>query len=122
MSSAANTSSQAAPQTARSTRPLPFSTVEQWDIETDVAVVGLGGAGSCAAIEAADAGAQVTVFEAASGISGSTSMSSSIIYLGGSGGTPVQKANGFSDDTEDMFRYLMMASGPNADEEKVALR
>ena len=30
--------------------------IAQWDRETDVAVVGFGGAGGCAAIEAADAG------------------------------------------------------------------
>ena len=32
--------------------PLDASAVTQWDIETDVAVVGLGIAGTCAAISA----------------------------------------------------------------------
>ena len=46
------------------TRATKLSEVESWDIETDVAVVGFGGAGSCAAIEAAEAGASVHLFEA----------------------------------------------------------
>lgn len=36
---------------------------EQWDKEYDIVVVGLGGAGACAAIEAHDAGARVLVVE-----------------------------------------------------------
>ena len=35
----------------------------RWDEETDVVIVGFGGAGACAAIEAADNGARVTVIE-----------------------------------------------------------
>jgi succinate dehydrogenase/fumarate reductase flavoprotein subunit len=93
--------------------------VVQWDRETDVAIVGFGGAGGCAAIEAADAGSQVTIFELASASGGSTAMSSAEIYMGGGGGTRVQKACGFQDSTEDMFTYMMMAAGPQADEEKI---
>jgi succinate dehydrogenase/fumarate reductase flavoprotein subunit len=36
---------------------------QQWDYEADVVVIGLGGAGACAAIEAHDAGAKVLVLE-----------------------------------------------------------
>ena len=38
-------------------RPLRLDQVERWDIETDVAVVGFGISGACAAIEAKTAGA-----------------------------------------------------------------
>ena len=93
--------------------------MQQWDRETDVAIVGFGGAGGCAAIEAADAGASVTIFELASASGGSTAMSSAEIYMGGSGGTRVQQACGFEDSTEDMFTYMMMSAGPQADEEKI---
>ena len=102
-------------------RPLPWDSVDSWDVETDVAIIGFGGAGACAAIEASDAGAEVAIFEVASASGGSTALSSSEIYIGGNGGSPAQQANGFADDTEDLFRYLMMASGPNADESKVRL-
>ena len=78
-----------------------------------------GGAGGCAAIEAADAGSSVIIFELASASGGSTAMSSAEIYMGGSGGTRVQQACGFEDSTEDMVTYMMMAAGPQADEEKI---
>jgi len=72
-----------------------------------------------AAIEAADAGASVIIFELASASGGSTAMSSAEIYMGGSGGTRVQQACGFEDSTEAMFTYMMMSAGPQADEEKI---
>jgi succinate dehydrogenase/fumarate reductase flavoprotein subunit len=93
--------------------------VQQWHRETDVAIVGFGGAGGCAAIEAADAGSTAIIFELASTSGGSTALSSAEIYMGGSGGTRVQQACGFQDSTEDMFTYMMMAAGPQADEEKI---
>lgn len=95
------------------------SDISHWDMETDVAVVGFGGAGGCAAIEAADAGAAVIIFELASASGGSTALSSAEIYMGGNGGTRVQQACGFNDKTEDMVAYMMMSAGPQADEAKI---
>ena len=46
-------------------------------------------------------------------------MAGGLIYLGG--GTPTQKACGIEDSTEDLFNYLMLAAGPNADPERVRL-
>ena len=100
-------------------QPTKFNDVSQWDFETDVAIVGFGGAGSCAAIEASDAGADVILFEASSDSGGSTALSSAEIYMGGNGGTRVQKACGYDDSSEDMFNYLMAAGGPQADENKI---
>ena len=91
--------------------PLRASDVSNWDIETDVAIVGFGGAGACAAIEAADAGASVALFELASASGGSTALSSAEIYMGGNGGTPVQKACGYEDDTDNMLSYLRACFG-----------
>ena len=100
-------------------KPRKIRDVAQWDLETDVAVVGFGGAGGCAAIEAADAGSSVILFEVASDNGGSTAMSSAEIYMGGNGGTRVQQACGFEDSTEDMITYMMMSAGPQADEAKI---
>jgi succinate dehydrogenase/fumarate reductase flavoprotein subunit len=100
-------------------KPRNVADVPSWDIETDVAIVGFGGAGACAAIEAADSGAEVVIFEASSAGGGSTALSSAEIYMGGNGGTRVQKACGYDDSTEDMFNFLMMCAGPQADEEKI---
>ncbi len=102
-------------------RPRRLSTVHHWDIETDVAIVGFGGAGSCAAIEAADAGSAVCIFEVAAASGGSTALSSAEVYMGGNGGTRVQRACGYEDSTEDMFNYLMATQGELADEAKIRM-
>lgn len=103
------------------TTPRRLSEVSQWDIETDIAIVGFGGAGSCAAIEAADAGSDVIIFELASESGGSTKLSSAEIYMGGNGGTPIQRACGFEDSTEDMIKFLEMTQGELADKEKIRI-
>ena len=100
-------------------RPLALDDVERWDAETDVLIVGFGIAGACAAIEARNTGARVDVFEVAAAAGGSAALSGGEFYLGGSGGTPAQRAAGFDDATEDFFKYLMMAGGPGADEARV---
>ncbi|RSN72189.1 FAD-dependent oxidoreductase [Actinomadura sp. WAC 06369] len=100
------------------TTPVPMSDVRGWSAETDVLIVGHGCAGASAAIEAARAGAEVLVVEAAGGWGGATAMSGGEIYLGG--GTPVQIACGVHDTPEAMYDFLQMATGPGPDEEKLA--
>ena len=107
--------------TASSARPFPLERVPQWDIETDVAVVGFGASGGSAAIEAASGGAHVHLFELGSGSGGASALSGGEIYLGGGGGTPIQRAAGFEDSTEALYQYLLMAGGPDADAAKVRL-
>ena len=100
-------------------RALPSHEVKKWDLETDVAVVGFGSAGACAAIEAANVGVRVTLFELAGGSGGASGLSGGEVYVGG--GTPVQLANGFEDDVESLYTYLIMAGGPDADKVKTRL-
>lgn len=102
-------------------RPYPASEVPAWDFETEVAVIGFGAAGACAAIEAAAAGARVMLFERNSGSGGATGLSGGEIYIGGSGGTDAQRAAGFEDTTEDFAAYLKAAGGPCVDEAKCDL-
>lgn len=99
--------------------PLAAYDVAHWHSEADVIIVGGGGAGISAAIEAADAGARVIVLEAASEAGGSTALAGGLIYMGG--GTPTQTACGFEDSIEEMYKYLVLASGPDADIAKVRL-
>lgn len=99
--------------------PCRVSRVPAWNLETDVVVVGFGASGACAALEAQRAGAQVTLLEATAGSGGTSALSGGEMYLGGSGGTPIQRSAGFSDATEDLYRYLLLAGGPNADADKV---
>jgi succinate dehydrogenase/fumarate reductase flavoprotein subunit len=100
------------------TEPRCATTVGEWHDEADVVVVGYGGAGVCAALEAARSGADVLALERAGGGGGTTAMSTAHIYMGG--GTRVQKAVGLEDTTEDMFNFLM-ASAEDPDEEKFRL-
>ncbi|ROS04634.1 succinate dehydrogenase/fumarate reductase flavoprotein subunit [Sinobacterium caligoides] len=100
-------------------KPRHVRDVSEWHKTTDVAVIGFGGAGSCAAIEAADAGSRVMIFEAASASGGSTALSSAEVYMGGNGGTRVQRECGLEDKSEDMYNYLMQAGGDFADSAKV---
>lgn len=109
------------PATLGPSHPLPLEKVPRWDIETDVVVVGFGAAGATTALEAARGGAHVTLLEVASGNGGASALSGGEIYMGGSGGTPIQRAFGFEDSTEDMYQYLLMSTGPDAHAEKVRL-
>lgn len=78
-------------------------TPSSWDAEADVVVVGFGAAGACAAIEAADGGADVMVLDRFLG-GGATAISGGVVYAGG--GTPHQRAAGVEDTAEQMLAYL----------------
>lgn len=95
------------------------STGALWDDEADVIIVGMGGAGVCAAIEAAEAGASVLGLERAGAPGGASALSHGQLYMGG--GTPVQKACGFEDSVEEMAKYLAAACGLGADVEKIGI-
>jgi succinate dehydrogenase/fumarate reductase flavoprotein subunit len=103
---------------AHASVPLDVGEVARWDQEADVIVVGLGMAGGAAAIEAARAGAEVLVLERATEGGGTSAESEGMIYFGG--GTPVQKACGFEDSPEEMYKYLS-ATSDDHDDEKLRL-
>jgi len=91
--------------------------IGRFDREVDVVVMGLGMAGAAVALEAKAAGADVLVVERSGAGGGASALSGGLIYMGG--GTPVQKAAGFEDSEENMFKFLMAVSSPGADEEKI---
>lgn len=84
--------------------PVQAVDLKHWDRSADVVVVGAGIAGICAALEAHGAGVEVLVIERASGGGGASALSQGIFYLGG--GTAVQRACGYEDDPENMYRFL----------------
>ncbi|MDR3416853.1 MAG: FAD-dependent oxidoreductase [Nevskia sp.] len=102
-------------------RILKYEDVTQFDQETDVVVAGYGGAGGCAALEARRAGSDVLLLERASGGGGSTMMSACEMYLGGSGGTRLQRDLGFADSTGNFRNYLEACFAPNVDAERMRL-
>ncbi len=74
-----------------------------WDEEADFVVVGYGGAGVAAALQAAEQDLQVIALDRFEG-GGSTAMNGGVIYAGG--GTAIQKLAGVDDHPDEMFRYL----------------
>ena len=98
-----NTSS--APRPADPPLVLPDPDSGTWDREAEVVVVGFGGAGACAALEAKAQGAQVLVLDRFHG-GGATAISGGVFYAGG--GTHIQREAGVEDDPEGMFRYLSL--------------
>ena len=75
-----------------------------WDLETDVLVVGSGAAGLPAAIRAADEGASVIVVETNYDVGGHAILSGGHMPLGG--GTSAQKKYGIEDSPDLVFRDL----------------
>ena len=102
---------------------LPVAPRQRRDVpafhhSVDVVVVGFGAAGTCAAYEAASAGASVLVLERTGGAGGAAALAEGIVYLGG--GTPTQVAAGVTDTPEAMEAYLLAACGPAPDRAKIA--
>jgi urocanate reductase len=79
---------------------------EKWDKETDVVVVGYGGAGAAAAIGAREAGSEVLILEKAIAGGGSTALCGGVYYAAG---TSVQAANGIEDSADKMYDHYMNA-------------
>ena len=81
--------------------------------ETDVAIIGTGGAGMAAGIEARDAGARAIAFEKAPEPGGASIISGGGCFMVG---TPMQKENGIEDTPDTAFDEWMKWGGPAADE------
>lgn len=100
-------------------RIVEYESIADFDLCTEVLICGYGGAGASAALEARRAGAHVTVLERFSGGGGSTALSACEMYLGGSGGTRLQRELGFEDSSDNFYDYLMACFGSYADEARV---
>jgi len=90
----------------------------QWDAEADIIVVGFGASGAAAALEATQQGASVLVVDRFHG-GGATAASGGIVYAGG--GTKYQKAAGYQDTPEEMYRYLKQEVGDVVTDETLRL-
>lgn len=94
----------------------PNELPKQWDETCDVAVVGTGFAGLAAAIEAAKAGAKVTVLEKMPTIGGNSIINGGILAAPG---CPQQKSKGIKDSPELLFNDMMTAGAHLNDPAKV---
>jgi len=77
----------------------------EWSDESDVIIVGLGGAGIAAALQSIENGLSVIAIDRFEG-GGATKASGGVIYAGG--GTATQKEAGVEDTPENMFNYLKL--------------
>jgi succinate dehydrogenase/fumarate reductase flavoprotein subunit len=96
--------------------PVSAADVPSWDRTAEFVVIGLGIAGSAAALEAQELGIDVLVIERASGGGGASALSQGIFYFGG--GTALQKAVGY-DESVDNYRAFMEAIITSPDTEKL---
>lgn len=100
--------------TETSTRVEPARVVddadaERWDTSCDVLVVGIGLAGVCAALRAAeDPDLDVIAIDRGEG-GGASQLSGGVIYMGG--GTRAQQEAGITDTPENMANYLTYETG-----------
>ena len=79
-----------------------------WDETADLVVVGLGGAGVSAALEAVERGVSVIAVDRYEG-GGSTAANGGVFYAGG--GTAIQKEAGEDDTPDEMYKYLKIEAG-----------
>lgn len=101
---------------SQNTEPASGSENEvQWDNESDVVIVGAGGSGLAAAIEASTAGAAVLLLEKAEKAGGTTALCGGVIQ---SSATDYQKENTpFKEDTPEKHYQLWLKSGEGTVEE-----
>lgn len=77
---------------------------EAWGQEADVVVVGAGGAGFAAAVEAANAGASVLLLEKTSAVGGDSTLCDGIL---GGWGTKLAKEQGINVTADEVYAWFM---------------
>ncbi|MEM3580710.1 MAG: FAD-dependent oxidoreductase [Candidatus Bathyarchaeia archaeon] len=86
----------------------------EWNIETDVVVVGAGACGMIASLAAAEKGVEVWLFEKEKKVGGNTSLSQGMIPAAG---TRFQKRAGIDDSPEIMANDILEKNGHESDPE-----
>ena len=83
-------------------------------IETDVVIIGSGGAGLAAAIEAHNAGAKTVIVEQSETLGGASIISGGGCFIVGS---PLQRSQGIHDTPDDAFEDWVKWGKGSADEQ-----
>lgn len=87
---------------------VPSASDVDWSDSADLVIVGFGGAGVAAALQAREGGVDVLAIDRFAG-GGATAYSGGITY---SGGTRFQREAGFDDNAQEMFNYLSAEGSP----------
>lgn len=90
--------------TSTSVAGLPSS----WDYQTDVVVIGSGGAGLSAALGALESGAKVIILEKGATVGGTTAMSGGGMWIPNN---YLAVQQGLTDTTDDLMAYLTAVGG-----------
>jgi 3-oxo-5alpha-steroid 4-dehydrogenase len=73
-----------------------------WQDEADILIIGFGGAGAAAGLQARELGVSVLAVDRFNG-GGATAYSGGVVYAGG---TRFQRDAGFDDNADEMYKYL----------------
>lgn len=87
-----------------------------WDIETDLLVIGSGSAGLTTAVVAANEGLEALVLEKTEYYGGTTALSGGVAWVPNN---PLMKADGIADTPEDALKYLKHNIGNRVAEAKL---
>jgi 3-oxosteroid 1-dehydrogenase len=94
-----------------------FKSKAKWDLETDVLVVGTGGAGMMAAIRAHDTGAKVAILEKSNKVGGTTAVSGGVVWVPNN---HHMAAIGVSDSRDEALAYTTRLADGRSDAELIA--
>jgi len=90
--------------------------VQHWDSQADVVIVGAGMAGYCAALQAAEAKADVLILEKMPDVGGTSAMCGGLFAFAG---TDLQREHGIEDSDDRLFDDLRRVGGYRNDERLV---
>ncbi len=88
----------------------------QWTSETDVLVIGSGGAGLSAALAANESGAKVTVLEKAAKVGGATAVSGGVLWVPNNHHMPEV---GVADSRAEALKYVLRLADGRSDEQLI---
>lgn len=94
-----------------------FKSKKRWEIETDVVVVGTGGAGLTAALAAKSLGAEVLLLEKSSKVGGTTAVSGGVVWVPNN---HHMAEVGVTDSRQEALDYTLRLADGRSDPELIA--
>ena len=89
---------------------------DEWDLVTDIVVVGSGGAGLTAVLVGHDEGSRVTLIEKSASIGGATALSGGVVWIPNN---HLAKNLGIGDSREEAAAYMKFVVQGRVDDELI---